>query len=318
MKRFKKILLFADPNTDVAVSSKWALTLAKQNHARLTVVDVVGQLPRDLQSSLTTLPLTLEELQDIVVKERLNQLEKLVKKAHKKGIRVSTKVLIGTPFLEIIRDVLHNHYDLVIKSAENKSTASKLLFGSTDLNLMRKCPCPVWVIKSSKRKLNARILAAVDPEPSNPEAKELNALIMDLAISLATQERSELHIVHAWKMYVKETYLSLHDSLRPQNVAKMVREEKNLHKGRLDKLLSNYDLEAINHHVHLLKGDADQVISQLANKKRVELLVMGTVVRTGIPGFLIGNTAERVLNQVNCSVLTVKPKGFVTPVERDE
>jgi hypothetical protein len=42
MKRFKNILLFADPNTDVAVSSKWALTLAKQNHARLTVVDVVG------------------------------------------------------------------------------------------------------------------------------------------------------------------------------------------------------------------------------------------------------------------------------------
>jgi nucleotide-binding universal stress UspA family protein len=139
MKRFKKILLFADPNTDVAVSSKWALTLAKQNNARLTVVDVVGQLPSDLQSAITTL--TLKELQDIVVKERLNQLEKLVKKAHKKGIRVSTKVLIGTPFLEIIRDVLHNHYDLVIKSAERKSTASKLLFGSTDLNLMRKCPC---------------------------------------------------------------------------------------------------------------------------------------------------------------------------------
>ena len=316
MKRFKKILLFADPNTDVAVSSKWALTLAKQNHARLTVVDVVGQLPSDLQSAITTL--TLKELQDIVVKERLNQLEKLVKKAHKKGIRVSTKVLIGTPFLEIIRDVLHNHYDLVIKSAERKSTASKLLFGSTDLNLMRKCPCPVWVIKSSKRKFNARILAAVDPDPSNPEAKELNTLIMDLAISLATQERSELHIVHAWKMYIKETYLNLPGSLGPQDAAKMVREEKNLHKDRLDKLLSNYDLEAINHHVHLLKGDADQVISQLANKKRVEILIMGTVARTGIPGFLIGNTAEDVLRKVNCSVLTVKPEQFVTPVKRDK
>ena len=317
MKRFKNILLFADPNTDVAVSFKWALTLAKQNHARLTVVDVAEQLPRDLQKAITIM--TSKELQGIVIKDKLSQLEKLAKQARKKGIRVSTKVLIGTPFLEIIRDVLHKHYDLVIKSAESKTTARQILFGSTDLHLMRKCPCPVWVIKSSKKILNTRILAAVDPDPSNPEAKELNAQIMDLAISLAMQERSELHIVHAWKMYVKETYLSLHDSLRPlQDVAKMVREERNLHKGRLDKLLSNYDLGAIDHHVHLLKGDADRVISELARKKRVELLVMGTVVRTGIPGFLIGNTAEKVLNQVNCSVLTVKPKGFSTPVERDE
>ena len=314
MKRFKNILLFADPSTDVAVSSKWALTLAKQNHARLTVVDVVGQLPRDLQSAVTTM--TPKELQDIVVKERLKQLEKLATPARKKGIQVSTKVLVGTPFLEIIREVLHNRYDLVIKSAESKTTAKQLLFGSTDLNLMRKCPCPVWVIKSSKRKLNARILAAVDPDPSNPEAEELNALIMDLAISLATQERSELHIVHAWKMYVKETYLHFPGNLRPKDVAKMVREEQNLHKGRLDKLLSNYDLEAIDHHVHLLKGDAGQVISQLSQKKRVELLIMGTVARTGIPGFLIGNTAEEVLRKVNCSVLTVKPERFVTPVKR--
>jgi len=53
MKRFKNILLYAAHNTDVAVSSKWALTLAKQNHPRLTVVDVVGQLPRDLLSAVT-------------------------------------------------------------------------------------------------------------------------------------------------------------------------------------------------------------------------------------------------------------------------
>ncbi|NJO21650.1 MAG: universal stress protein [Sphingomonadales bacterium] len=41
---------------------------------------------------------------------------------------------------------------------------------------------------------------------------------------------------------------------------------------------------------------------------------MGTVTRTGIAGFLIGATAEDVLRQVDCSVLTVKPDGFVTPV----
>ena len=49
--------------------------------------------------------------------------------------------------------------------------------------------------------------------------------------------------------------------------------------------------------------------------KRFKNMVMGTVCRTGVAGFFIGNTAENVLHQVNCSVLAVKPQGFVSPVK---
>jgi len=45
---------------------------------------------------------------------------------------------------------------------------------------------------------------------------------------------------------------------------------------------------------------------------------MGTVARTGMPGLLIGNTAEGVLNEIDYSVLAVKPPGFVTPVTLEE
>ena len=45
-----------------------------------------------------------------------------------------------------------------------------------------------------------------------------------------------------------------------------------------------------------------------------EEIMMGTVGRTGIPGFIMGNTAETVLNRIDCSVLAIKPEGFVTPV----
>ncbi len=60
--------------------------------------------------------------------------------------------------------------------------------------------------------------------------------------------------------------------------------------------------------------DASRIIVKLAKNKKIDLLVMGTVCRTGLAGFFIGNTAEKVLSEVNCSVLTVKPEGFVTPV----
>ena len=42
---------------------------------------------------------------------------------------------------------------------------------------------------------------------------------------------------------------------------------------------------------------------------------MGTVARTGIPGYLISNTAEKILTEINCSILAVKPESFSTPVK---
>lgn len=41
---------------------------------------------------------------------------------------------------------------------------------------------------------------------------------------------------------------------------------------------------------------------------------MGSVARTGIPGFIIGNTAESILGQVQCSVLVIKPDGLISSV----
>lgn len=60
-----------------------------------------------------------------------------------------------------------------------------------------------------------------------------------------------------------------------------------------------------------------KLIPKLAQTKGIELIVMGTVCRTGVAGLIIGNTAENILRQVDCSVLTVKPEGFVSPVNPD-
>ena len=67
----------------------------------------------------------------------------------------------------------------------------------------------------------------------------------------------------------------------------------------------------------LRKGEPDDVIHQFVVAERIDLVVMGTVARAGIAGMLIGNTAERVLRKLPCSVLTVKPDGFVSPVRLD-
>ena len=101
----------------------------------------------------------------------------------------------------------------------------------------------------------------------------------------------------------------------PVLLHRLARDSRRAHKKWLDGPLANYDLKALAAKAHLLKGDPGDVIPALAQKKRVELIVMGTVARTGIPGFFIGNTAEKTLAAVDCSVLAVKPKAFSTPVE---
>ena len=84
----------------------------------------------------------------------------------------------------------------------------------------------------------------------------------------------------------------------------------------LGRLLAPFDFSLDDRRVHMLNGDPGQVIPRLVAKEKIDLLVMGTIARTGVPGLLIGNTAERMLQAVDCSVLAIKPRDFVSPVRR--
>ncbi len=77
-------------------------------------------------------------------------------------------------------------------------------------------------------------------------------------------------------------------------------------------------LEYLKPQKHLLKGYPREKIPVLAKEIEADLVVMGTVARTGISGFFMGNTAETILNQLDCSVLAIKPQGFKTPVTLED
>jgi len=312
VKRFKNILLLADQGTDSNAILRRAAALANNNRARLTVVDVIEELPRDIQKFIVVI--TPMELQKRVIQERQKQLERLVAPILKEGLRVGINVLSGTPFLEIIRQVLRQKHDLVIMAAEGRSGLKDRLFGSTSLHLMRKCPCPVWVMKPTRRERFHRILAAVDPSFAEEEKNLLNIKIMELATSLAQTEQGELHIVHAWN-FRGDGLLGVRGRMSGETIDQLANQTRAIHKKGFDELIGNYSLKNLNHRLHFLKGDPAALITDLTAEHGIDLMVMGTVCRTGVAGFFIGNTAENVLQQVDCSVLTVKPEGFVSPVK---
>ncbi|MBE9567075.1 MAG: universal stress protein [Proteobacteria bacterium] len=315
MKRFKNILLFCDFDTKQHLAVERAISLARQNGARLTVITVVKEIPSERGMAITAV--TPQEVFELVIKDSQQKIDALVADIGKQGVDAESLVITGTPFMEVIRQVLREKHDLVILASEGKGGIRERLFGSTSMHLMRKCPCPVWVVKPSKRTKYKKIMAAVDIAsdfPSDKNRKSLNPLIMQLASSLAQMDNSEFHVAQVWSVY-GEGYMQVRGNLSDEGLNDIRKRNKKHYVSELDRLLVGVDLKGLIYHRHMPRSmDVPKAIIKLAKGKAIDLLVMGTVCRTGLPGFIIGNTAEKVLSEVNCSVLTVKPDGFVTPV----
>lgn len=323
MKRFTNILFVAESSVDNSAAFDQAVTLAGNNQASLTLIDVVHAIPDELRLAVTVL--TPQELLNIAIGEKHDTLQQLINSVNNPDIEMDAKVLIGKPFMEIIREVIRHQRDLVIKSVAKPEGVAERLFGGTDLKLLRKCPCPVWLIKSTQQHGYREIVAALDYEPENPENEPMNQQIMELASSVALANFSELHIVHAWRLEHEGFLRSARVGNTSAEVDAMIQAEEDYRRRWLTSVMEKYSAaegeEAINYlkpQLHLVQGEAGSIVPACADQLGAELVVVGTVGRTGIPGFITGNTAESILQQIDCSVLAVKPHGFVSPVTLEE
>lgn len=312
MQRFQNILVLTGGEESAGRLLERAAALARRNRARLTVAGVVDALPRDMQPLVPAID--IGDLVALALEEMLAQIEPLVEPERQKGLEIETRALCGTPFLEVIRAVLRDGHDLVMTTAGEQGASGGALSGGTTMHLLRKCPCPVWVVSPAQRHSYARVMAAVDPATPDDAHQSLNIKILQLATSLARIEGSELHVVHAW-LPVGERLLIPRWRLPDEKADALAQHCAAAHQRAFEDLLAKAPLEDLRVQVHLVKGDAGEAVPALARSKHAGVVVMGTVCRTGIPGLFIGNTAERILRRVDCSVLTVKPEGFATPVK---
>jgi universal stress protein E len=322
MKHFKHILYVSEASVAQRPSIARAVSVAKHNQADLTVIDVtpaitagIGMPPGGPISS---------ELQTVMVSECRKGLESLVE-PYKECLSIQLEVLVGKTSLEVIRAILRNKYDLLIKPAENPNFIERL-FGSDDMQLLRNCPCPVWLTGSEEKSDYTRILAAVDVNPDIPDETEqiLNRQILGLASSLAISKFAALNVIHVWDAPFEMKVQLWTDNPREASMA-YVEGERSRHESAFNRLgkqlrdqIGSEVYDYLSPQFHLRRGAPSRVIPQTVKELQADLVVMGTVARTGIAGWLIGNTAEAILEQLQCSVLAVKPPGFVSPVKLSE
>jgi len=297
MKRFKNILVIHDDavGSDDALSQ--ASALARSNDAKLTIASV---LQPGKQGAL-------------IGNEMEKRLNRLADALRLEGLgNIDCVALDGVPFAAIVAQVLRAGHDIVITSAGTDTTLRSRLFGTTAVHLVRKCPCPVWVLKPGQSVPYARILAAVPP-PADPAAERLDRKIMDLATSLASRDMATFHVVHAWDIDGQDAE-TLRSGIGTEHRQRLLDTHEAKHRANIDDLLVDYPMAELNHRIHLPRDVPEQAISRLVDEEGIDLIVMGTVARNGIPALLLGNAVEQILNSVDCSVLAVKPDNFTTPV----
>ena len=317
MRRFQNILIVCTGDSADARILERVAELATRNSAKITLFQVIDNSAADLARYFSGVPgrQGTSLAQDVIAEHRAH-VKTLAETLEGQGLKVDYDIAAGTEFIEIVRRVLLRDHDLVVKSAANGSSP---FLPSQDMHLMRKCPCPVWIFNGQSEIRPRRILAAIDPDGGSDatEKETSNRTIMQLATSMAEWCDARLDVLSVWRL--PEEYMLRHSriSLPPHEVDILVEQERVAAEARVAKLMTEFPEFTDRIRVLNLKGLAAETIVDHADAEEVDLVVMGTLGRSGVAGLLIGNTAETVLSQVKCSVLTIKPQGFVTPVAID-
>jgi nucleotide-binding universal stress UspA family protein len=308
MERFKHVVFFYSGRPGERGALGLATAFADNNRAKISVLAVDEEVPGVAQVLLG--------------KGRVEQLTAARRHALQSALDADLRRLgrepvglhfrSGSSAIETIRFILSEGGDLLLKVRETPEPGRSI--ANTDKKLLRKCPVPVLLLNQSRKKNFSRILAAVDPDPTDLPRLELHRNVVAVAASLAKYHQATLDIVYAWDTFSPSTLQGPRFKLTMNELRALAAVEQKAHQAWLNDLLAaNADM-GVKCHQHLIQGEPSQVIVDLAGRRKSDLLVMGTVARGGLPGLLIGNTAEKVLDNVGCSTLTIKPADFLCPI----
>lgn len=312
METYQNILVVIDPTTDEQKALKRAIDLATSINATGSEVSVSAFLSIfDFSYEMTTI-LSSEErdvMRQSVIKDKELWLESLVDEL-KPAIDINCQVVWhNRPFEAIIEKVINDDYDLVIKATHQHDKLKSVVFTPTDWHILRKCPCPVLLVKEHEWPSNGNILAAVNVGSDEAEHHSLNMKITKAAKQLAQLIQANVHLVNSYPGTPVNIAIEIPEFNANEYNDTMLKH----HEQAMITHANQFDISVINTHVE--EGLPETVIEQVANKIDAELVILGTVGRTGFSAALIGNTAEHVIDQLNCDVLALKPDGYISPLQ---
>jgi universal stress protein E len=247
-------------------------------------------------------------------KERYRQLlEKIAAPLRKSGLSVSTAVEWDFPLYEAIIRAAENFDANLIVAADHVTTHhAPWLLRYTDWELLRASPTPVLLVKNSRPYRRPVILAALDPTHTFAKPAALDDEILRFSATLADALGGTVHAVHG--------YVPVPANLSPAVLS---------NPGELEKTLSAAEQAAFvalakvadplgvaRSRLHVVGRHPTDAIREVAQETGSQIVALGSLSRSGVDRVLIGNTAEALIDRLECDILLVKPPAFRHKVSR--
>ncbi|KPH96028.1 universal stress protein UspE [Pseudoalteromonas porphyrae] len=308
MNTLKRILAVIDPTVDSQHGLSRSIDLAKKSGAVITAFMSIYDFSYEMTTMLSGDE--REAMRNAVVKDRQAWLDEIL--AQYPDIKIQSKVVWHNRSYEAIIDtVISEQFDIVIKGTHKHDTLKSVIFTPTDWHLIRKCPVPVLLVKEHAWPENGNILAAVNAISENEQHLALNNRIIKDAQFLCELANAKLSLVNAYPA----TPVNIAIEIPEFNPSVYNESVKKHHIESTHALASKHN---ISHQACAIEeGLPEDVIPDVAARLNSELVVIGTVGRTGLSAALVGNTAEHVIDSLDCDVLALKPDGYVSPLTKN-
>jgi universal stress protein E len=307
---FRNILIATDFSEDSAAALQLAIWVARQSSGRVVLAHVLDDLRK------ATMGMSNRAKQDLLAGDGHiyekeiryvsdQKLQVLIQQLKGCGVDVASETLLGEAFVEISHAVQQEGFDLVMTGTRGITGWKQFFVGSTARKLIRNCPSAVWVVKKEHATAPKVILAPTDFSDASRKA-------ILAGLWLAQKADAEFHLLH-----VIDSKDVPNDLLEHIPSGSSIRQEVNKEaEQRLEEFLKTLGTGASRIVSHLTWGHPWQEISRIAMKHQADLISIGTVGRSGVKGIVLGNTAERVLDTCDSSILTVKPDDYVSPIAK--
>lgn len=247
---------------------------------------------------------------------RQQRLEEQVARVGKRGVDVRcTMSRDYPPYEAIVQRATRIRADLIIAERHEGRRVREWLIHQTDWELLRTSPIPVLLLKNTKLYRRPVILAAVDPSHAHAKPLRFDDELVARGEQLSSALRGSFHAMHANSPSMSG--LSMGDPANDAVTLEATYEQLTL-KGRKDFESFAKKARIPRTRQHLIDGDPVFAIPRMARGIGAGIVVMGAVSRSHLKRVFIGSTAEKVLQDLPCDVLVVKPKHFTSRVNSKE
>ncbi|MDO4429877.1 MAG: universal stress protein UspE [Lonepinella koalarum] len=303
--KFNHILVILNPENDKQYALARAVRLVDEQKSETSVKITLFLTAYELSYEMSAL-LSSDERQEMlntVIAQRKKEIEPYIEKYAHPLIEFDAKVVWNSNEAEAIAAEFEQYqYDLVVKYTKEEESLASLIFTPMDWQLLRKCPVPMLMVRDGDWKHQRRILVAVNVSGDEDYHAEFNKSLTSIGIDLATNlERGNIHLVAAYP----PTPVNMAIDLPEFHNTEYTNGIRGQHLINMKALRQQFGINE--DHTHVREGFPEEVIPQVAKELEAELVVLGTVGRTGLSAALLGNTAEHVISRLKCNLLAIKP-----------